>query len=396
MKWQRPDQRGRGGYDLDAGNRIYLDHNSTTVIDPAVAASMGALEGLPLNPSSAHASGRRAAALFEGAQANMARLVGARAEEIVVTSGGTESNVLAVFGTTASAARRPGHLVVSAIEHPSVIEAARRLAESGAGVTFVAPGSDGAVDPAAMADAFLPETVLAAMMLVNNETGVIQDVSGLARFARPLGITVFSDAVQAAAKLPIHADDLGVDLLSVSGHKFHGPLGTGFLYVRDGTRLKPVLAGGTQQRGLRPGTENVPGAVGLAVACRDAVERIGGDTERMRGLRDALEREVINSIDDVVINGRIRPRVCNTSSLTVRGVDAGVLLAILDLDGIAVSAGSACAALGGEPSHVLTAMGLPARDAMSTIRVSFGRENSPGDVDRFVETLRRAVRRIRA
>ncbi len=377
-------------------SRVYLDNNATTAVDPEVVSVVSALmsDG-PLNPSSSHAPGRRAALIFDRSLARMAEMVGARPEEIYVTSGGTESNNLAMFGCVAGRPGRGGHVVLSSIEHSSVHEAGRRLAEAGIQVSSVPPDSSGFVDPAAMAAALRPDTILASLMLVNNETGVVQDVAALSGLARASGTMVHCDAVQAAGKMPIDVNVLGVDMLSVSGHKFHGPQGTGFLYVREGCRIRPFMAGGPQQSGVRPGTQNVAGAAGLARACDLAAARLADDRERVASLRDSFEHKLLQTLGGVSINGIIRSRVCNTSSLTLQGVDASVLLAVLDLEGIAVSAGSACAALGGAHSHVLGAMGLSVEDAASTIRVSFGRDNTPGDVEICVGALRRAVTRLR-
>lgn len=334
--------------------------------------------------------------MFEDARADMGRMIGASGDRIFVTSGGTESNNLAIFGTARRAKEGKRHIVLSAIEHSSVREACSRLAGSGWNVTVVPCDADGVVDVDVFNDAMTRDTALVSIMLVNNETGVVQPVRRVAATARARGIPVHVDAVQAAGKLGFDVGDIGADLLSVSGHKIYGPAGTGFLYVGEGVRLEPLLYGGGQQNGIRPGTQNVPGAVGLGVACRLAVERVESDRESIGILRTAFESAIVSRVNSAIINGVAVCRVCNTTSLTIPGVESGSLLAALDLEGVSVSSGSACSALGGGPSHVLVAMGMPPLLAMSTIRVSFGRHNTMADVDIAVDAIDRVVSRLRA
>ncbi|MEA2785788.1 MAG: cysteine desulfurase [Candidatus Eremiobacteraeota bacterium] len=365
--------------------RIYLDHAATTPARAEVVAAMAPLHG-GYNPNSLHAEGRAARAAVDSAREAVARVLGAAPREIVFTGGGSESDVLAVAGAARAATGRGRHVVTVATEHHAVLHAVDVLERDGWRVTRLPVDARGLVDPNEFAAALTPETTVASVMLANNEIGVVQPVAELARIARERGVLVHTDAVQAAGWLPLHVDALGVDLLTLSGHKCYGPKGVGVLYVRRGTALEPLIVGGGQEHGLRAGTENVAGIAGFAVALAlgdserpDAVVRIGA-------LRDRLEAGIVAAIPDVVVNGAGVPRLANNLSVAFAGVPSDAVLIRLDLEGIAASAGSACAAGSLEPSHVAIALGLDERHRHGVIRFSLGRDTTPADIE---EVLRR-------
>lgn len=364
--------------------RVYLDNNATTQIHPAVLSLLGeTLRDVWGNASSIHNEGQRARQAIEEARESVARLIGATAREVVFTSGGTESNNAAIFGALSDPAREA--LVTTAIEHPSVAEAVAAAARRGHRVTIVPPDANGVVPAKAMIDALDAGTHLVSMMLVNNETGVIQPVAEVAEVCADRGILFHCDAVQAAGKIDIDVHSLGADLVSLSAHKLHAPKGIGALYVRKGLALAPHLLGGAQERRRRAGTENVP----LAAAFGRAAELAGEGREHVRGLRDRFER----ALTDVTINGAAAPRVPNTSSVTFRGADAEGIVIGLDLAGVAVSTGSACSSGRIEPSPVLLAMGLTPAEAKSTVRFSLSRFTTGEEIDHVVGLLRDLVPR---
>jgi cysteine desulfurase len=333
------------------------------------------------NPNSLHAEGRAARSAVDGARERVARVLGATPREIVFTGGGSESIALAIIGAARAARGRGRHVVTVATEHHAVLRAADVLERDGWRVTRLPVDRRGLVDPAAFAAALTPETTLASVMLANNEIGVVQPVAELARVARERGVLVHTDAVQAAGWLPLDVDALGVDLLSLSAHKFHGPKGVGALYVRRGTALEPLIVGGGQEHGLRAGTENVAGIAGFAVALAlaDAERPVTGP--RVAALRDRLEAGVVAAAADVVVNGAGAPRLANNLSVAFAGVPSDALLIRLDLEGIAASAGSACAAGSLEPSHVAAALGLGERHRFGVIRFSLGRDTTQAQID---------------
>jgi cysteine desulfurase len=377
--------------------RIFLDHNATTPMDPAVVQAMScALADEFGNASSIHYFGQRAKARLDEARAQVAELLGAAPTEVVFTSGGTEADNMAVRGVAellAPAGRR--HLVTTAIEHEAVLATCRQLEKRGWTVTRIAPDGHGVVDPAAVDAAITPDTALVSVMHANNEVGAIQPVAEIARLARAHGVLVHTDAVQSVGRIAVDVRTLGVDLLSLSGHKFHGPKGTGALWVRRGTRLLPTQTGGRQERNRRAGTENVPALVGLGVAASLAAQRLGTDGDRMARLRDRLEQGVVAAIPRVTINAGTAQRVPNTTNLGFEGVEAEALLIALDLEGVAVSTGSACSSGTLEPSHVLKAMGLPLHQTQNALRISLGRQTTDADVDRCLALLPRLVERLR-
>ncbi len=364
--------------------RIYLDNNATTPIDPAVLdALQRALRDSYGNPSSIHKEGQAARRTLEQAREEVAALLGAAAREIVFTSGGTEANNAALFGVIGSA--KGSHVVTTAIEHPSILEAVNVLKQRGAEVTTVGCDGSGRVRAEEMIAAIRRETSLVTMMLANNETGVIQPVAEVARHCKTRGVSFHCDAVQATGRIPVDVKALDVDTLSVSAHKFHGPKGIGALYVRSGTTLEPFVVGGAQERRRRAGTENAPLAAGFGVAA--TLARNAADGARMLALRDSLEEGLRAAGLPVAFNGAAEERLPNTSSATFRGADGEALVIGLDLNDVAVSTGSACSSGRVEASDVLLAMGLPEPVARGTIRISLSRFTTAQQIERVVELI---------
>ena len=378
--------------------RIYLDHNATTPVAPPVAdATAHALRTVFGNPSSVHAYGQEAKTALDDARSAVARLIGAEPTEIVFTSGGSESNNLAVRGVAEAAAgsgRR--RLVAGAIEHEAILRTLKALDGNGRTTALVAVDRSGVVAPDRLAEALTDDTALVSVMHANNEIGTIQPVAELAALAHEHGAVVHTDAVQSVGKIPVDVRRLGVDLLSLSGHKFNGPKGAGALWVRRGTRMHAQLTGGRQERNRRAGTENLPAIVGLGAAARRLLEAPEKGPDDVAGLRDRLEAGILGEVPGTAVNGGGSPRVGNTSNISFDGVEAESLLIALDLEGIAVSTGSACSSGTLEPSHVLRAMGFSPHRAQSSIRFSLGLGNTRADVDRVVEVLPGIVGRLRA
>ncbi len=380
-------------------HKVYADHHATTPLDPEVLEVMRPwLEGLTANPSSTHGPGRAAREAVEAARVEVARVLGAEPSEIVFTSGGTEADNLAVRGG-ARAAREADpsrrRVAFTAAEHAAVREPALSLKSDGFEPVELSVNAHGV--PAAGASRELdPRTALASAILANNETGAVFD--SLAEFAaagRAAGAVVHTDAVQAIGKIPVNVRALGVDLLSLTAHKFGGPVGAGALFVRKGVRVQPLAAGGGQERGRRGGTENVAAIVGLGAAIRLASTHLFSEAARLTGLRGRFEAGLLARVPDVRINVVDGPRLPTATSAQFPGTEAETLVAALDLDGIAVSAGSACHAGTTSPSHVLLALGLSPADARATLRFSFGRTSREEDVDRLLEAVPRAVERAR-
>ncbi len=375
-------------------NRIYFDHNATTPLDPLVrAALVAALDEPAGNASSLHRFGQRARAAIDDARGDVAALVGGAPAEIVFTSGGTESDNFALRGALRAAEPSRRRLLFTAIEHHAVLNAAKALGREGFEVESVRARPDGTCDLEDLGRKLDERVALVAVMLVNNETGVIQPVAEAARLAKAQGALVHCDAVQAAGRAAIDVGALGVDTLALSAHKLHGPQGTGALWIRRGTRLVAWLAGGGQERNRRAGTENVAGIVGFGCAARLARERMGEDVPRIAALRDRLEAALL-ALPGARRNGD-GPRVANTTNVSFDGTYAEGLLMALDLDGVAVSTGAACAAGAVEPSHVLRAMGLPPARVESSLRFSLGRGNTEAEVDEAVAKLAKAVEKQR-
>jgi cysteine desulfurase len=366
--------------------RIYLDHAATTPARPEVVEAMVPLLG-GFNPSSLHAEGRTARMAVDDARESVARVLGAAPREIVFTGGGSESDVLAVVGAARARRERGRHVVTTAVEHHAVLHAVDVLERDGWRVTRLPVDARGLVDPDAFAAALTPETTVASVILANNETGVIQPVAQLAAVARGRGVAFHTDAVQAAGWLPLDADALGVDLLSLSAHKVQGPKGVGALYVRRGTPLEPLIVGGGQEHGLRAGTENLAGIAGFATALRLADAERRETAPRVAALRDRLEAGIRATIPDAVVNGAGAPRLPGIASVAFADAPSDALLIRLDLDGIAASAGSACAAGSLEPSHVIAALGLGERYRRGVVRFSLGRTTTAAEIDAVLGKL---------
>jgi len=376
---------------------IYADHAATTRPAPEVVAAMAPWLGEAFgNPSSVHARGEAARDAIEQARARVAALLGATPEEIVFTASGSEANNLALKGVSAGAPEARRRLVISAIEHPSVLETALHLEARGMPLTIVPVERDGVVDPARVAAALGQDVVLLSVMAVNNESGVVQPTAELAALAHAAGVAFHVDAVQAAGKIPIDVAALGADLLSIAGHKFHGPLGAAALFVRRRTRLVPQVHGGHQERSRRAGTENLPAIVGLGVAAERAAVRLEAGARRLAGLDARLIDGLAAAIPGARLNGSRNRRVPGTANLCFPGVDGEAVLHELDREGITVSTGSACSAATPGPSHVLIAMELSAEDAHASVRFSLGEDNDEADVDRLLATVPPIVERLRA
>lgn len=378
---------------------IYLDYAATTPIDPRVAVLLGrhlTLEGVFGNPSSAtHAFGRQAARAVETARVQVAALINADPGDIVWTSGATEANNLALFGVVRAYSRKGQHLLTAKTEHKAVLDVCRRLERDGCTVTYLDPDPDGRIPLARIAAALRPDTVLASLMHVNNETGVIQDLAAIGALTRERGVLLHVDAAQSAGKLPIDLRTLPVDLLSLSAHKLYGPKGIGALYVRQRpvrVRLEPLLYGGGQERGLRAGTLPTHQIAAMGEAFRIAREEMGAEQTRIQELRDRLWR-ALTALGKVQLNGHAESHVAGILNVSFLGVTAEALLA--DIPEIAVSTGSACASAGNDPSHVLRAMGCDAIQARGAVRFSLGRFTTDEEIDYTAQVVSAAVQRLR-
>jgi cysteine desulfurase len=381
-----------------AVQRIYLDHNATTPLSRTVLERMTAVLGEEFgNPSSVHHFGQRAKAAMDEARSAVAALLGVDPSEIVFTSGGTESDNAAIRGA-AEALEHSGrrHLIASAIEHEAVLNTLKALARRGWRTTLLPVDASGIVSPDALKAALGDDTALVSIMHANNEIGTIQPVAELARLTREQGAVFHTDAVQSAGKIPVNARTLGVDLLSLSAHKLYGPKGVGALWIRRGLRLLPLMSGGKQERSRRAGTENVAGAVGLGVAAHLAREKMAAESPRLAALRDRLEAGILSHVPGTAVNGEATLRVPNTTNISFDRVEAESLLIALDLEGVAVSTGSACSSGTLEPSHVLKAMGLSAHRSQNSIRFSLGAANTEAEIDHVVSVLPRIVDKLRS
>jgi cysteine desulfurase len=377
--------------------RVYVDHNATTPLAPEVLAAMTPyLTERFGNPSSLHAWGQEARQALERARAAIAQALGViDKDSIVFTAGGTEADNLALLGVAAAQQARGRHIVISAVEHHAVLHTAAYLARLGFEVTHLPVDAQGLLDPDEVRRAIRPETVLVSLMHANNETGVLFPIGHMGRICRERGVTLHTDAVQSFGKLPLDVDGLEVDLLSLSGHKIHGPKGIGALFVRRGTTMQPLIHGGTQERSRRAGTENVAAAVGLARAAELMLQGQEGEAKRLADLRDRLELTLMAALPGVLRNGHPTERLHHTTNLAFAGAEAESLVVALDLCGIGVSSGAACSSGSPEPSHVLAAMGLPRERVDGSIRFSLGRGTTPEEIDRVVEALPPIVERMR-
>jgi cysteine desulfurase len=378
--------------------RVYFDYNATTPLAPdALDAVTRVSRDVFGNASSVHHFGQQAKAVLDEARSAVATLINADPSEIVFTSGGTESDNFAIRGAADAlepAARR--HLIASGIEHEAVLNTLKALARRGWRTTLVPVDQTGVVSPGRLREAMTADTAIVSVMHANNEIGTIQPVNEIAAIAHEFGALVHTDAVQSAGKIPIDVRALGVDLLSLSAHKFNGPKGAGVLFIRRGTRLQPTMTGGKHERNRRAGTENVAAIAGLGVAARLAAAKLAGDASRTAALRDRLETGILAAIPGTAVNGARDARVPNTTNISFDRVEAESLLIALDLEGIAVSTGSACSSGTLEPSHVLKAMGLPTHRTQNSLRFSLGMFSTAAEVDRVVEVLPKLVDKLRS
>ena len=377
--------------------RIYLDYAATTRTRPEVIEAM-----LPYfteafgNPSSIHSFGQEAKGAMEEARDRVAALIGARRVEIVFTSGGTEADNLALEGVAFAGEHKGDHIIASVIEHHAVLETLKFLAKRGFEVSYVPVDEHGLVDPQDVKDAITSRTILISVMHANNEVGTVQPIADIGRIAQETGIYFHTDAVQTVGHIPVDVRELGIDMLSMSAHKLYGPKGVGALYIRRGTKVAPLVHGGEQERRRRAGTENVAGIVGFGKAAELAQEELVDEAQRLVSLRDSLIRGLMERIDDVRLNGHPTKRLPNNANVTVQYVEGESMVLSLDMEGIAISTGSACSSASLEPSHVLLAMGLSHEEAHGSLRLSLGRWNTEEDIDRMLEVLPTVVARLRA
>lgn len=379
--------------------RIYMDHAATTPMAPEVIEAMNAaFVEIFGNASSLHQPGLAARAALEEARERVARLIGAEAGEVYFTSGGTESDNLAIRGAALANRDRGRHIITTSIEHPAVLEPCRKLEEEEEGfeVTYLPVTREGLVEVEALEAAIREDTILISIMHANNEIGTIQPIAEAAELASDRGIVFHTDAVQTVGKIPAKVDDLGVDLLSISSHKLHGPKGVGALYIRKKTPIEPIVFGGGHERGMRSGTENVPGIVGLAAASELAERDLEGEMVRIRGMRDRLADYVLERVEETWVNGSRTKRLPNNLNLGFSYIEGEALLLRLDAKGIAVSTGSACSSKKTVASHVLTAIGLRPQEAHGSLRITLGRENTDEEVDRVGEAIVSVAESLRA
>ena len=376
---------------------VYMDHNATTPTDHRVVEAM-----LPYfskdygNPSSIYKFAQEAHEAKEAARERVAEILAAKPEEVVFTSGGTEANNFAIKGIAYANKEKGNHIITSKVEHHAVLNVCKWLEKQGYEVTYVGVDKYGIVDLDELRDVIGDKTILISIMHANNEIGTIEPIAEIAKIAKEKGIYLHTDAVQTVGKLSTDVNELGVDLLSLSGHKFYGPKGVGALYVRRGTKVVPLLHGGHHERSRRAGTENVPGIVGLGKACEIALEEMQDEGKKLKSLRDRLQEGIVDRIEDVVLNGHPEQRLPNTLNVCVKWVEGESILLNLDLQGIAASTGSACASGSLEPSHVLSAIGLPPEVAHGSLRLSLGKDNTEDDVDLVIGALPPIVEKLRA
>jgi cysteine desulfurase len=377
--------------------RIYLDHAATTPTRPEVVKAM-----LPFfadafgNPSSIHSYGREAKGAVEEARTRVAELIGARSEEIVFTSGGTEADNYALKGGAYANEHKGNHIITTPIEHHAVLEVCKFLGRRGFSITYLPVDKYGLVDPDDVKKAMTAKTILISVMHASNEVGTIEPVEKIGKIAREAGVYFHTDAVQTAGHIPVNVDKLKVDLLAISGHKLYGPKGVGALYVRKGTKLVSLMHGGEQEKRRRAGTENVPAIVGLGRAVELAGQEMGKEAERLTCLRDKLIKGLLENIDHVHLNGHPKRRLPNNVNVSVDFVEGESLLLNLDLEGICASTGSACSSASLDPSHVLLALGVPLEQAHGSLRFTLGRENTEADGERVLEVLPGIVAKLRA
>ena len=378
-------------------NRIYLDNAATTAVAPAVLEAM-----LPYftevygNPSSIHATGRTAHKAVDQARRQVAAAIGAQPQEIYFTAGGSESDNWAIKGTAFARQSKGNHIITSAIEHHAVLHTCAWLEKHGFEVTYLPVDVFGRVDPADVEKAITDKTILISIMAANNEIGTLQPIREIGAIARAHKVLFHTDAVQAVGAIPLDVNELNVDMLSMSGHKFHGPKGIGVLYIRKGVRIDTLIHGGAQERGLRAGTENLPGIVGIGKAIELATANLEENAARMTALRDKLIDGILERIPDVRVNGHRTERLPNNCNVSIRYIEGEAMLLRLDLAGIAGSSGSACTSGSLDPSHVLLAIGLPHEIAHGSLRLTLGTDTTEQDIDAVLDTLPGIVSDLRA
>ena len=376
--------------------RIYFDNAATTAMEPKVAQAM-----LPYmtetygNASSVHWFGREARKAMEAARIQIAHLIGAEPEEIIFTSGGTEADNLALKGVAEAQGKKGKHIITSQIEHHAILHTCEYMEKHGYEVTYLPVDENGLVNPADVAAAIRPDTILVSIMLANNEIGTIQPIAEIGKIVKEKGITFHTDAVQAVGAIPVDVNDLKVDLLTLTGHKFYGPKGIGALYVRKGTRIAPQMHGGSHERNLRAGTENVPGLIGLGAAAELAEAELTETMKRVTALRDRLIKETLSGVSHSRLNGDAVKRLPNNINFSFSFVEGEALLLMLDMKGIGASSGSACTSGSLDPSHVLLAMGLDHETAHGSLRISLGRHSTDAEVDYFLKELPPILERLR-
>lgn len=376
--------------------QAYFDHNATTPVDREVLdAMLPYFAGQFGNASSIHSAGQQARAAVERARDSVAALLGAKPAEIVFTSGGTEADNLAIFGSLAASPLGKKHVITTQIEHHAVLHSCEALERQGVEVTYLRVSSDGLVDPEDVRRAIRPETVLITVMHANNEIGAVQPVEQIGRIAAEAEVYFHTDAVQSAGKLPLDVNRMGVDLLSISAHKLYGPKGAGALYVRSGTPLEPQFRGGHHERDRRAGTENVPGIAGLGKAAEISQRNLPAESQRIAALRDRLEEGLLASVRHSRVNGGRQHRVPNTANASFLCAGGEAMVIALDLKGVVCSTGAACSSGAVEPSHVLTAIGLPPEDARTSLRFSLGRHTTAEEVDFALSVIPGVVARLR-
>jgi len=376
--------------------RIYLDYAATTPLHPQVLEAMLPYYGDAFgNPSAVHSYGLEAKEAIAEARAKVAGLIGARAEEIVFTGGGSEADNHAIKGTAFANAGRGNHIITSSVEHHAVIETCRFLETQGFKVTYLPVDEYGMVNPDDVANAIGDKTILISVMHANNEVGTIQPIAEIGRIARGAGVCLHTDAVQTAGHMPLDVNELGVDLLSMSAHKLYGSKGVGALYVGRGTRLSPLMHGGEQENGRRAGTENVPGIVGFGRAAEIAGQEINEEAKRLTSLRDKFIRGILESSDGIRLNGHPAKRLPGNVNISIADIDGEAIMLNLDLEGICIATGSACSTSAVEPSHVLKAMGLSTELSHSALRITLGKWTDTEAIDRVLEVLPSIVSRLR-
>lgn len=376
----------------------YFDYNATTPVDPRVVEAMQPFftENFH-NPSSFYSKAGEAHGAVEAAREQVAKLLNAKPEEIFFTSGGTESDNLAIQGVASRYREKGNHIITSAIEHPAVLKTCQFLAQyKGFEVTYLTVNEKGYVSPEELEKSIKDTTILVTIMHANNEIGTLQPLKTLAAIAHNKGVLFHTDAVQSTGKIPVDVKELGIDMLSFSSHKLYGPKGMGVLYKKKGIKIDPLLFGGGHEQGLRAGTENVTGIVGLGKATEIALAEMAGEEKKIKPLRDRLKKEILETIPDVLVNGDPENGLYNTLNISIRQIEGESILAMLDGNGFALSSGSACSSKSLDPSHVLLAIGLKHEDAHGSVRISMGKYNTENAVNGLLETLPQVVKRLRS